>query len=102
MREEIFSQLVEEMRTNFKLDLLKQVNERVKETQKSTERSLTELRELLTEKSQQIEEIYREQQAHHKESALRNEKLQKSIKDSQLSSEELVNNIGEILRGEID
>jgi len=49
MREEVLAQIMEELQTNFKADMLKQVSERIKEASKTQDRSVHELREALEE-----------------------------------------------------
>ena len=77
VKEEVMGMVVGELSTNVKTDIMKQVIERLKESNKANERNQNELRELLNEKSQQIEELMEEQEAFQRDSGLK----QKALKD---------------------
>jgi hypothetical protein len=93
---------MEEWATNFKNDLSKQINEKLKEMHRGQDRSLNEFKESLAEKTQQIEDLAQELQAYNKDLYSKHEKNSKAIKDTQTSNEETVNALGDALRLEME
>lgn len=92
----------EELTQSFKGEIMKLVGEKIRDAQKTNERTAAEFRELLEIKGQSIDELINEQANQLRDSTSKFEKVQKQIKESKAASEDLIGQTGETLRQEIE
>ena len=78
------------------------VGEKIKEAAKTQDKAIHEIRELVLEKAQQIEDVSTETTNQHKDMSLKHDKLQKAFKEGSAHQEKAIQSLGDSLRNEVE